>query len=58
MTTIDIGVVVNWKIGNTFSKGIIRDILDDEFEIVCFEINGKNARTLLKVKKELCTIEE
>lgn len=52
-----IGDVVSWKVGNVFAKGLVRDEFENEFEIVCFEVNGSPTRKKLKINKE-CIIEE
>lgn len=53
----EIGQVIEWKIGNVLSKGIIRDDDgSDMVEVVCFEINGNPTKKKLKVIRDLLCI--
>ena len=53
-----IGDIVCGKPGNIISKGLVRDDIDwYELGVVCFEINNRPTRIILKIKKE-CIIKE
>ena len=57
----EIGQNVSWATGqsNIISKGLVRKELDNEVELVCYEINGMPTRRKLKVLKsklQLCEL--
>jgi len=49
----EIGQLVEWKTGNLICQGIVYEEFDDEIEIICRSIAGKECKTKLKVKKEI-----
>lgn len=49
MRQFQIGEVIEWEIGRTSAKGIVRNDCFQEVEVLCLEINGKKASHKLNV---------
>ena len=52
------GDLVKWKIKDIVCRGIFRKELENEYEVICYEINNVSTKKKLNVVKELVEKDE